>query len=61
MLEAAIIFTEALNDTERATCIRKINDEVATIVDGIVQHQTLLERKLSDQLNDFARKRAEID
>lgn len=61
LLEAAIIFTEALNDTERATCIRKINDEVAAIVDDIVQHQTLLERKLSDQLNDFARKRAEID
>ena len=34
---------------------------MAETIEGIVQHQTLLERKLSDQLQDLARRRAEID
>ncbi len=61
MLEEAITFTEALNDTRRANNICEIKSELAQTIEGIVQHQTLLERKLSDQLEDLARKREDID
>ncbi len=61
MLDAALAFTKALNDAERASCIEKIRNKFRVIIDDIVQHQTLLECKLSDQLKDIARRRAEID
>lgn len=61
MLDTAITFTVALNESKRAVDIVKIKGELAAIVEDIVQHQTLLERKLSDQMKDFARQRAEID
>ena len=61
MLDAALTFAEALKDTNRAACIERIKNEIAVVVEDVVQHQTLLERKLSDQLKGFKRKRAEID
>lgn len=61
MLDTAITFTEALNDTERATQIRTIKEKLAIAVEDIIQRQTLLECKLSDQLKDFTKRRAEID
>jgi hypothetical protein len=61
MLDTAIAFTQALKDTERTAHIETIRKEVAVVIQDIVQHQTLLERKLSDQLKDFATRRAEID
>jgi hypothetical protein len=61
MLNAAITFSEALNDTKRATQIGEIKNELAIIIEDIVQHQNLLERKLCDQLKDLAKRRAEID
>jgi hypothetical protein len=61
MLDTAIAFTQALQDTERTAHIETIRKELAVGIQDIVQHQTLLERKLSDQLKDFAMRRAEID
>lgn len=61
LLDSAITFTEALNDTARKGRIDEIKLELAETIRGIIQHQTLLERKLSDQLIDLARRRAEID
>ena len=61
MVDAAIAFTQALKDTERTAHIETIRKELAVVIQDIVQHQTLLERKLSDQLKDFATRRAEID
>ena len=61
MLGAAITFAEALNDSRRAERVTKIKTQLETSVEEIVQHQNLLERKLTDQLEDIARRRAELD
>jgi hypothetical protein len=61
MLDTATNFTQALKDTERTAYIRTIRKELAVEIKAIVQNQVLLERKLSDQSKDFARRRAEID
>ncbi|KAL8858257.1 MAG: hypothetical protein Q9178_005269 [Gyalolechia marmorata] len=61
MLDAAITFTEALNDPHRAENIIKIRKQLEATIEEIVQHQNLLERKLGDQLLDIARRRAELD
>ena len=61
MLGAAITFAEALNDSKRAERIIKIKTQLEAGVEEIVQHQNLLERKLTDQLEDIARRRAELD
>ena len=61
MVKAAICFADALNDTKRAAKVEAIKQQLASSIEDIVQHQNLLERKLSDQLEDFARRRAEID
>jgi hypothetical protein len=61
MVDAAVIFAQALKDATRATAIENIKDQLSVVIEDIEQHQTLLERKLSDQLEDLARRRAEID
>ncbi|KAL8915058.1 MAG: hypothetical protein Q9171_000498 [Xanthocarpia ochracea] len=61
MLDAAITFTDALNDLQRAENIIKIRKQLEASIEEIVQHQNLLERKLGDQLLDIARRRAELD
>ena len=61
MLSAATAFAEALNDSKRAERIGEIKIQLEASVKEIVQHQNLLERKLTDQLEDIARRRAELD
>ena len=61
MLDAANSFAEALNDSKRAEKLVEIKTQLETSVEEIVQHQYLLERKLRDQLEDIARRRAELD
>lgn len=61
MLSAAINFAEALNDSKRAAKVAEIKTQLEASVEEIVQHQNLLERKLTDQFEDIARRRAELD
>ncbi|KAI4236466.1 MAG: hypothetical protein LQ349_002538 [Xanthoria aureola] len=61
MLKAAINFTEALNDSKRTERITEIKTQLEASIEEIVQHQNLLERKLTDQLQDIARRRAELE
>ena len=61
MLGAATSFAEALNDSERAEKVTQIKSQLQASIEEIVQHQNLLERKLTDQLEDIARRRAELD
>ncbi len=61
MLSAAIVFVEALNDPKRAEKVTEIKAYLETSIEEIVQHQNLLERKLTDQCKDIARRRAELD
>ena len=61
MLSAAITFAEALNDSKRAEKIAEMKMQLEASIEEIVQHQNLLERKLTDQLEDIARRRAELD
>jgi len=61
MLSAAIIFAEALQDLTRAERIAEIKAQLQASTEEIVQHQNLLERKLTDQVEDIARRRAELD
>ena len=61
MLSAAITFTEALSDSKRAEKIAGIKTQLQTSIEEIIQHQNLLERKLTDQLEDIARRKAELD
>lgn len=60
LLNGAIIFAEALNDLKRAEKIADIKQQLEASVEEIVQHQNLLERKLTDQLEDIARRKAEL-
>ncbi len=61
MLSAAITFAEALNDSKRAEKVAEIKAPLEACIEEIVQHQNLLQRKLMDQLEDIARRRAELD
>lgn len=61
MLSAAIEFAEALNDLKRAEKVAEIKARLESSIEEIVQHQNLLQRKLTDQLEDIARRRAELD
>ena len=61
MLSAAITFAEALHDSKRAERVTEIKTQLEASVEEIVQNQNLLERKLTDQLEDIARRRAELD
>lgn len=61
MLSAAITFAEALNDSKRAEMVAEIKTQLEASIEEIVQHQNLLERKLTDQFEDIARRRAELD
>ena len=61
MLSAASTFAEALNDSKRAEKVAEIKVQLEATIEGIVQHQNLLERKLTDQFEDIARRRAELD
>ncbi|KAL8769626.1 MAG: hypothetical protein Q9209_004423 [Squamulea sp. 1 TL-2023] len=61
MLIAATTFTEALNDCKRSERLSEIKTQLEASIDEIVQHQNLLERKLTEQLDDIARRRAELD
>ena len=58
---AAITFAEALNDSKRAERVTEIKIQLEASVEEIMQRQILLERKLTDQLEDIARRRAELD
>ena len=61
MLSAAIIFVEVLNDPKRAKKVTEIKTHLEASIEEIVQHQNLLERKLTDQCKDIALRRAELD
>ena len=61
MLHAAESFAEALDDSKRAEKLVEIKSQLEASMEKIVQHQYLLERKLRDQLEDIARRRAELD
>ena len=61
MLHAAMTFAEALNDPKRAERVAEIKTQLEASIEEIVQHQNLLERKLKEQLEDIARRRAELD
>ncbi len=61
MLHAAKSFAEALKDSKRTEKLVEIKTQLEASTEEIVQHQYLLERKLRDQLEDIARRRAELD
>lgn len=61
MLSAAITFAEALKDSTRAEKVLEIRTQLEASIEEIVQHQNLLERKLTAQFEDIARRRAELD
>ena len=61
MLDAAVVFTEVFKDSNRAEKISAIRTRLDSEMNEIVQHQHLLECKLTDQLADIARRRAELD
>ncbi|KAL8875766.1 MAG: hypothetical protein Q9198_005921 [Flavoplaca austrocitrina] len=61
MLSAAVTFAEALNDSKRVGKVAEIKTQLEASIEGIVQHQNLLERKLTDQFEDIVRRRAELD
>lgn len=61
MLSAAINFAEALYDSKRAEKVMELKTLLETSIEQIVQHQNLLERKLAEQLDDIAARRAELD
>ena len=61
MLSAAVTFTEALNDFRQAKKITEIKAQLEACIEEIIQHQNLLERKLTDQLEEIARRRAILD
>ena len=61
MLSAAITFAEALKDSKRAEKVAEIRMQLEASIEEIVQHQNLLERKLTGQFEDIARRRAELD
>lgn len=61
MLQASVNFAEALNDSKRAEKVAEIKTQLEASIEEIVQHQNLLERKLRDQFDDIARRRAELD
>ena len=61
MLNAAATLAESLNDSIRAKKIASIKLQLEASIEEIVQHQNLLERKLNDQLEEIASRRAELD
>ncbi|MCJ1400112.1 hypothetical protein MMC11_003315 [Xylographa trunciseda] len=61
MLCAAVNFAEALNDSKRSKKVTEIKMQLEASIEEIIQHQNLLERKLTDQFEDIARRRAELD
>ncbi|KAI4285995.1 MAG: hypothetical protein L6R38_000222 [Xanthoria sp. 2 TBL-2021] len=61
MLNAAINFAEALKDSKRAEKVLEIRTQLEASVEEVVQHQNLLERKLTAQFADIACRRAELD
>ncbi|MCJ1391417.1 hypothetical protein MMC18_004281 [Xylographa bjoerkii] len=61
LVNAAVLFTETLKDAERPAVLKKIQEQLADSIDEVMRHQNLLERKLSDELNALAKKRAELD
>ena len=61
MLSAAITFAEALNDFKRAEKVTDIKAQLEASIEEIVQHQNLLQGKLTAQLEDIARRRSELD
>ncbi|KAL9614420.1 MAG: hypothetical protein Q9167_001091 [Letrouitia subvulpina] len=61
MLHAAMIFAEFLDDSKRMGKVAEMKNQLEACIEEIVQHQNLLERKLKDQLEDIARRRAELD
>ena len=61
ILSSAITFAEALNDSKRADKIAEIKTQLEASIEEILQHQNLLECKLTGQFEDIARRRAELD
>ena len=49
------------NASKRADRLTKFERQLKASVKEIVQNQSLLERKLTDQIEDIARRRAELD
>ncbi|KAI4169187.1 MAG: hypothetical protein LQ348_007330 [Seirophora lacunosa] len=61
MLGAAVSLAEALDGSEQAQKLARIKEQAENCMQEITQHQSLLERKLADQLEDLSRRRAELD
>ena len=61
MLNAVIIFVEALNNLKRAKKITEIKKHLEASIKEIVQYQNLRKRKLTDQCKNIALRRAELD
>ncbi|KAL9009721.1 MAG: hypothetical protein Q9173_005280 [Seirophora scorigena] len=61
ILGAAVSLAEALDGSEQAQKIARIKEQAENCMQEITQHQSLLERKLTDQLEDLSRRRAELD
>lgn len=61
LVRAAVDFVKMLNDSKRMACLEKLRKHLEMSIEEIVQNQNLLERKLSDELDEIAKKRAELD
>lgn len=61
MLSAAITFTSVLNDSVRTARLIELKVQLEASIEEIVQNQRLLERKLTDQLQEINCRRAELD
>lgn len=61
LVNAAVLFTETLKDAERPALLRKIQEQLTDSIDEVMRHQNLLERKLCDEMDALAKKRAELD
>ena len=61
MLSAAITFTSVLNDSVRTARLIHLKVKLEASIEEIIQNQRLLERKLTDQLEEINRRRAELD
>ena len=61
MLGAAETFANLLYDESRVMQLENMKTEVNTRITAIEDNQTLMRRKLTEQLEDIARRRAELD
>lgn len=61
MLDAAIDYATALQDTSRATAIQNIRRKLSNSIEEIINHQHLLECRYLPRFEEIATKRAELD